>query len=474
MLKGKAHAPASVEELVAATRRAADEILAQHHVPLETASRFVREALLEVHCPRGLVIGASGRWLRILEEGCRRLSARLYAVGKSLDYGPVLDAAVSWFTDHRERMTRERRSAGALMERLSFQNSDVEVPVPHLEDDPRHRTLGNVEALLDAVRAGWSFDPHASLRQVRKARRLLARLDPANYGRARLADFEARAWAYEGSVCRILGRVNRAAEAYQRADEAMARGSLDPREQADINELKASLLRMQDRFGEARRLLEQAVAIHRWMGDLHLEGRCLLSVALILSYTGDPEGAIPMARRALQQIDTQREPRLQWVAYQNLACDLVYVGRVEEVVVLLPKIKRLVKRFGGPGDQLRARWLEAQTALETGDAGRGQRILIEVRDQYVEQGQGYDVALVSVDLVARYLGQGRAAEARQLAQESVPILQATGAQQFAVAAIVLLCQALELESATEAWVRDLQTTLRKRQFAPPTQPETPS
>jgi hypothetical protein len=67
---------------------------------------------------------------------------------------------------------------------------------------------------------------------------------------------------------------------------------------------------------------------------------------------------------------------------------------------------------------------------------------------FLDQGIGYDAALVALDLALLYLRQGRTAEVKRLARQMIPIFQAQDVHREALAALVLFQKAARREEVT--------------------------
>ena len=69
--------------------------------------------------------------------------------------------------------------------------------------------------------------------------------------------------------------------------------------------------------------------------------------------------------------------------------------------------------------------------------------LWELRDACLERGLGFDAALVTLELALVYLRQGREADVRDLAKESVPLFEEKGAQSYVTDAMRFLRDAAQ-------------------------------
>lgn len=117
-------------------------------------------------------------------------------------------------------------------------------------------------------------------------------------------------------------------------------------------------------------------------------------------------------------------------------------------------------------DLLRLRWLEGLVALGLLRTEQAEVAFREVREAFGELGLGYDAALASLDLATVYVLQGRAAEVRQLSEETLTLSKAYGLHEEALAALLALCNAARLDQAGLELVREISGFLRRFQHDP--------
>ena len=139
------------------------------------------------------------------------------------------------------------------------------------------------------------------------------------------------------------------------------------------------------------------------------------------TYIGEPETAISLLYRALELIDSDREPRLLVVAWHNLINDLTETGRFMEAQKLLVKARPLYKKFVQPWSRNPAKWLEGQIARGLGQQDQAEALFREAREGFLPRVARTATALVSLDLASLYVEQGRMAQLKRIAEEMVPI-----------------------------------------------------
>lgn len=341
-------------------------------------------------------------------------------------------------------------------------------------NDARFHTVPFAELWLDRIWQRGFEDPHAAEEMARTVLELSDRIPAEPLGREVIYDVRGRAWSLLGNLRRILGDFRAADEAFARAREYLSRGTGDLLETARLYDLKSTLRRNQLRFAEARDLIEKAANIYLSTGENHLAGRAMISRGLLLAEEGRPEQAIAVLREALTQIELEREPRLGLVAQQNLVARLQDLGRSEEALSLLPKVRRLTIEIGSRFELLRLRWLEGKILLSLGHEGRAEAAFMEVRKGFTDLEAAYDMATVSLDLAALYLRQGRTAEIKRLAAEMLPIFESRDVHQEALAALMLFKRAVEMESLTARMVEEVADVLQRARRKPRPPAQAPS
>jgi tetratricopeptide (TPR) repeat protein len=290
-------------------------------------------------------------------------------------------------------------------------------------------------------------------------------LDTGFYPAAVALDVLAGAWA-------CLGNARRAAGDYAGAEHALAlaesllEDSADPLEEARLFEFKAFLLSDQGWFEEAVELLDSAADIYDTVKELHLKGKALISKGINLGYAGWPQKAVELISAGLAQLDAGGERQLELEARQDLAWFLNDCGRCDEARRQLDACRRDLQATGDPWTFLRTEWLDTRIALCSGRRLEAERRLRHLVQDLVGRDLGYEAALVTLDLAACYLDQGRSAEIRRLADDMLPLFLAQDIHRQAVAALVAFQEAAAAERLTPALVREISSYLLRARKNP--------
>ncbi|HEX3128401.1 MAG TPA: hypothetical protein VH394_13810 [Thermoanaerobaculia bacterium] len=291
-------------------------------------------------------------------------------------------------------------------------------------------------------------DPHLGEELAFLAVDLAEHLDASQYGSESIEDLKARAWAYIGNARRIRFELREAQEAFDRSLLHLRQGTREPWERAVWMDLKASLLRAQRCFDDSKRLLKRALLLFLAVGDRHRAGRVLINLDNVLHREGRPEEGIPLLYKALELIDPEQEPHVQFMATHNLVDDLAEAGRHMEAQRLLIQSRPLYQRFDHPFVRYRCHWTESKIARGFGQIKKAEALLESARAGFLEnEATFYEVALVSLELAEIYAKQGKTVEMKRLAEEMVSIFSSRQIHREALAALALWKQAVDAEEA---------------------------
>jgi tetratricopeptide (TPR) repeat protein len=213
-----------------------------------------------------------------------------------------------------------------------------------------------------------------------------------------MEDLRARTWGYIGNARRASGDLNASEEAFTEAFLRLPSGTDDPMERAILFDLRASLLRLQQRFEESLRLSQRAVAIFRRLGESHRVGRSLVNMSIAHRFTDNPEKAISLLYQSFGFIDRNREPRLVLYAFNNLVESLVTADRFMEAQKFLARARPLYRSFPEPMVQSRRLWVEGRIAQGLGYLQKAEELLQQARVLILEVGTAFDQSFISRDL----------------------------------------------------------------------------
>lgn len=359
--------------------------------------------------------------------------------------GPVA-LALAAARDRMAVVTNERLEARLKIARLLCGGGpDGE---PSFTEEPGFWTWGLCEALLETAWELRESDPAGMLRLAEMAVEAAERLDPQIYGVAPLADLRAQAWAGLANACRVSDRLPIAETAMARAIAARREGTGSPLLRARLAELSASLHCDQRQFPAAFRLLDLAYRLYRRHGDLHDAGRALITKGLHTGYTGDPEEGIRLITRGLRRIDRARDPRLVFQGLHNILLFRVELGEFRVARRQLWEMRPLYSRHADRIAQVKLRWIEGKIFGGLGDLDHAENALRQAKEAFEAEGLIYDGAIISFDLAAVWLRQGKTSEVHRLAGEMLDTFRARSIAREALASLLMLRDAAGRNEAT--------------------------
>jgi tetratricopeptide (TPR) repeat protein len=335
---------------------------------------------------------------------------------------------------------------------------------PHTESRPWDE-MEPAEALLETSRALRYDDPVGMLQLAALACAVAEGLK-GRRDRRLLCDLRARAWGELANAFRASNDHTRAGFALCCAFDRRRNGSGDPLLLARLAELAAVLSCSRRSFPEAFRLLDLARALYTRYGDAHDVGRILVRKGLYLGRANDPESAIELLASALATIDVRRDPRLVFQTLHNLLLFRVELGSFGQAESQLAAMRRLYERYAGRIDQMKLTWIEGRIAAGLDQAEVAERIFLRARSEFDAAGLGYHAALISLDLAALQLEQGRTAEVRLLVEETVAAFRAVGVDREAIAALLMLREASEQDKASMELLRSVASVLQRLEAGP--------
>ena len=433
------------------------------HPDRETLQTFLRS---------GLPAEQTRAVLRHLAMGCRRCQEAMEPYATAMfqpglqepELTPELDAAYDAAIASACTRILSQHTALIARQELGRKVSSLLRGTPPPEA-PGFWTLDLFEALLEKSRELRHDDPDGMLRLAELAQQAADRLDPAEHGARETLDLQARAWAELANAWRVREDLPQAEEAMARA-LALADGTGSTLLRARLAELRASLLCDQRQFPEAFRLLDEAHALYTRRGDAHGAGRVLITKGLYTGYMGDPRQALPLLAEGLAAIDRERDPRLAFHTLHNALLFRVELGELEEARRQIQRMRPLYTRHAGASERTKLRIIEGKIAAGLGDLARAEELFLETRRGVDAAGLGYLAALVSLELAAVWLRQGRRDEARRLVTELVTVFRSIGVEREAMAALALLGEAVNKDQSTLELLALISGALRQLHGSP--------
>ena len=388
-------------------------------------------------------------------------TARLQESNSEAESGESKSAPASTLLARlRERqraIEKEREEAQGLFAELQTQEHAHRLLL--VRNSSRFHTWGLAELLIDESYIRRHDDIHRTMELAEIAVEIVERIDESVYGSATLSDLRARAWAMKGNALRIRSELREAGRCLNRALKLLEEGTGDPLEEAKVCEFFAALRSNQRRIDRAVRLQHRAMRLYRRAGHSERLGRAMVDLASYNALAGDRDYAIELVQKALEMVDAERDPRTVLAARHNLAVFLQESGRLREAMTVLAQARSLYEKLGDRHHLLRLRWLEGCLARDVGELKLAEEAFLEVYQGFVDV-TPLAAAQVGLELATLYLEAGREDEVAPIVLTIERVFRAHEIDEHAVAAWLILREAVERKRLHAAVLKDVAARLR--------------
>jgi len=205
-------------------------------------------------------------------------------------------------------------------------------------------------------------------------------------------------------------------------------------------------------FETAEAVLDEAAALCREVGNREQEARTLLRKGVAIGLT-DAERGVLQIRHALPLIDAQEQPRTYLCGQHDLAWFLAEAGQSSEALEILEGTRRLFRQFPDEYAQIRLHWLEGKIARSMGRLDEAASIFRQLLDELNARTLKHEIVLATLDL-AEAMAEGRKYdEAAHLVRGLYPLMATWGLHRWALAAWLLLENALRLRELDGIFLR---------------------
>lgn len=435
-----------------------------------------------------------GELLRLLDSDASREQFALRALahlrevaGSPVDLAPLLAAPPEPAGERRRRLAAERAARVAARRRADEIATDLAADRRRAEKDlarlldveaeqrdalivaarTRFRSPVLAELLLQEARIALRLDPAVAVDLLALAAKVARRVPALRFGKALVEQLLARITAHRANTLRVAGD-RKGADVVWRTLRARLRDRplRHPATAAELARLEASLRLDQRRFDVADDLLARALGHYQLAGDGEGFATVLIKRAIVRRHRGQPAAALPLLREAVANVDSERSPRRFLEVQHNLALCLCQLGRHDEAAGVVAAHRALYARFADPPTQLLLTWLEGRIARGRGDVEGGERHLLDARNRYLGQGLSLDAALVTLDLAEIYVGEGRTAEVKRLAEATVGVFADQAIHAEAERALRLFQRAAVAEQVTIELIARLRSLLERTRHEP--------
>lgn len=398
--------------------------------------------------------------VRHLLSGCLTCAAELRRLVKgftaSSSPAPEEVNEVEEALSRAARAVRERASPGSGQIDAVYKFARLLLSQPPLRQElllknsARGRSWALAELLLETSFSLRFENPRRMVELAELAFRTAAGLDPKEFGPRAVVDLEARAAAELANALRVAGDDDSSLQALLAAFRLSSFGTGDSALKARIFEVAALVFRRRRMQELAAKLLQRSFSLYRRAGETQRAGRVLVSWGVLESQRPDPRACLEKLSQASEMLDLSEDSPLALSVVHNMLFALVDLERYEAAAEMLEECRHLYATDTHRLTTLRLTWLEARIAGGLGLEIEAEVKLLEVAHGFHLHGCAHEAALARLDLALLLARQNRLPELESLTQEMVVSFEAQGYEQEAIAALLVLKQALRRPQAPAA------------------------
>ncbi len=276
-------------------------------------------------------------------------------------------------------------------------------------------------------------------------------------------------WAVYGSACRTVARFKEAELALTVAVGSVPRSRHQAR--ADLAKRWAYLRADEGHSDDVGPLVAAFLGHARRLGPLEV-GRQLVDAGAIYFLLEDYPRALAYLQKAIEFIPRNGDS-YHLSAIHNLArCRFELSSSRSDLFIALGLSRDAAKLVeAGSYSGLKLRWLDGRLQHRLGQLDESLKLLEGTRQGIDERGDGYDRALLVLDIAELHLDRGDATSAQELARSSFGILSVLRKDHEAYKSMQIFYRAgvkLALDRATVHTVRERMLELQRRPRRSPT------
>lgn len=362
------------------------------------------------------------------------------------------DRALAAVAGHADALEQERRETPAVAAELF--GIERQRWALHARNRPRFQNWALVEHLLQM---SWEcrYDSHADMVQLAEGAVLIAEAIPeVKYGRESVHDLRGRAHAYLANAWSASHELSKASESFQTAKRHLAAGTGDRLERGILLIFETTLLLRQDRVDAALDTAERAISLLEGLDQPALLGRAIAAKGSVLGQKEDYCRAGDCFSRSIQLLQDHSDRRLLLACRHNLAVCYHEQERLEDAMEELEAALPLFSELGDRLNLYRLMRFQGDIARACKDYALAEARLLEARDGLLENNVDWEAAEASLRLAQVYLLQGKLGACRELAEQLMPIFQSRDLHTEAIAAMLLVREAMLTETVTVHMIQE--------------------
>ncbi len=362
------------------------------------------------------------------------------------------------FTATAARLERERDATADVVIRHLHDTPPGEWP--RLAETPELRNNAALEQMSEEVRRRLHRNPREAMAIANLSASIAESLPPNQYPPVILAQLRANAWKDRASTLRYLACYDEALEAAERGEEALAGFASLEHDRAVVRLVKGMILAQQERFDEAHAMLSECRQMFRDYNDIGRYVQAGLSEANTL-YKGARHAEAAslledLLRDAIGAEDLESEARI----HNNLGHCATNLGDFAGANIHFSEAVAKFTDLGFTAEVPRTEFGAGIVLIGRGQITAGLARLRQARLAFTAAGMVDEAGLCELRIVEVLIDRGEEAEARALTQNIIEEFTAAGLDEQAIAAVVRLRDAIDVDDVTAETVRTVHAFVK--------------
>jgi tetratricopeptide (TPR) repeat protein len=367
-------------------------------------------------------------------------------------------------TDSGERLARKREFVAAAM-RLERERNDAadvvarhlrETPIaewPRLANLPTLRNNAALEQMSEEVRKRLHRRPTEALTIAQISTAVAESITAGLYPPLVLAQMRANTWKDRASALRYLARYDEALDAATRGENFLAPFAAVEHDRAIVRMVKGMVLFQVGRFDEAGPILAECRRVFAEHGDHRRHVHCGIAEGSVLYEMSRYADARDIFASILDDAVATGDSESQARIHNNLGYCVTHLGDYDRANIHFSEAIAKFTDLGFATEVPRTERGAGLVLIARGQTAAGLAYLRAARRDFTAAGVIEEAGLCALSIAASLVERGEAGEARALTQEVIDEFTSVGLDDRAIAAVVRLRDAIDVEGATAETVR---------------------
>jgi tetratricopeptide (TPR) repeat protein len=372
---------------------------------------------------------------------------------------------VSFDPSARRSREREFTAVAAKLERERDESSDVvtrylsETPTEEwsrLAEMPDLRNNAALEQMSEEVRRRLDRNSMDALAVANIATSISESLHPSAYPAIVMAQLRSTAWRDRANALRYASRYEEALQSIERAESILEQFDSLNYDRAIVHLVKGMTLAQIGRFDEAHAFLSQSGHIFRAHNDTRrYQQAALAEGSALYEATRYAEARLVFEDLLTTALDLEHQARI----HNNLGYCATQLGDFVPANIHFSEAIAKFTDLGFTAEVPRTERGAGLIFIARGQIITGLDRLYSARRAFRAAGMVEDAALCALHIAAVFVERGDDAEARALIQTVADELAASGLDKNAIAAVVRLRDAIDMDDATVETVRTVHALI---------------